>query len=221
MKRLLFPICAFAVALVGAGSASATPILTPGLSVASGGITFTNFTCAFTGSGMSQGSCSSIDVAALTPSPAGIQFSTNLAVLGNSSADASLTFSLASLTGINDIGLDFNSNFFGREINSVTEDVYSALGGNLVGTATVMCGTLTGCAATTSDNIALSGTYSNLYITKDINLSGYTNRSSGTVSIVQQTFDAATPTPEPFSLGMIGGGLAILGLVRIRRNKKA
>jgi hypothetical protein len=80
----------------------------------------------------------------------------------------------------------------------------------------VYCGNLTGCAATTSDNILLSGTYTNLYITKDINLSAYDDRSNGTISIVTQTF---TATPEPISISMIGGGLMALGLARFRKNR--
>jgi hypothetical protein len=217
MKHLLFPLCAFAVALAGAGSASATAITTPGLTVTSGGLTFTNFTCAFTSSGAASGACASFDVTALAPPPPGIQFSSALSVLNVASADAALTFNVASTSAISAVGLSFNSNFLGLDVNSVTEDVYTAQGGTLVGTATVFCGTVTGCAATTVDDVTLNGSYTSLYITKDINLSGFAAGAFGSISIIQQTFTSATP--EPISVSLIGGGLALFGLARLRKSK--
>ena len=102
------------------------------------------------------------------------------------------------------------------DVNSVTEDVYTALGGTLVGTANVYCGSISGCSATTTDSIALSGTYNSLYITKDISLIAANDMSSGSTSIVQQTF---TATPEPISLSLMGAGLALFGLARVRKSK--
>lgn len=216
MKRLLLPVCALAIAMVGAGSAAATTITTPGLSVTSGGLTFSNFSCAFNGSGMNAGACSTIDVASLGSNPTGIQFSTNLAVLGVSSADAALAFNLTSAQSITSVGLSFNSNFLGMDVNSVTENIYDAVNGALVGTMTVHCGVNTGCASTTVDSVNLNGAYTSLYVTKDINLSSFDSASSGTTSIVTQTF---TATPEPMSVAMIGGGLVLLGVARLRKNK--
>lgn len=217
MKCLKTPLLAAAVALVGAGLAAASPITTPGLTVTSGPLTFSNFTCSFNASGNYAGACSTISVDALTPQPTGIQFSTNLAVLGVSSADAALTFNLTSTQGISNVGLSFNSNFLGMDINSVTENVYTSNGGALVGSAVVHCGVITGCAATTTDSIALNGSYTSLYITKDINLASFDGNSSGTTSIITQTF----ATPEPMSMSLIGAGLAVLGLARVRKNRKA
>jgi hypothetical protein len=220
MKHFLLPICTLAVALVGAGSAMATPVTQAGLTVISGGLTFSNFTCAFSGQGTFTGACDSISVTALTPQPAGIQFSSDMAVIGGpSGADAALTFNVNSTTGINAVGLSFNSTFLGLDVNSVTEDVYSAQGGSLVGTATVSCGAISGCSSTTTDDIALSGMYNSLYITKDISLiagsGGY-----GSTSIVQQTFTGAVAaTPEPISLSLMGAGLAFIGLARARKSK--
>ena len=214
--KLSLSFCTLAIALVGAVSASATPVTTSGLSVNSGGLTFSNFTCAYTSSGMNMGGCSSLDVSALTPKPAGIQFSTNLSVLGVASADAALAFTVSGSTGINQVGLSFNSNFLGMDVNSVTENIYTAQGGSLVGTMTVHCGVLTGCSSTTVDSVALKGTYTSLYITKDINLSSFAANGAGTTSIVTQSF---TASPEPVSMSLIGGGLLLIGAARLRRNK--
>ena len=170
---------------------------------------------------MSAGSCSSIDVSALSSPPSGIQFSTDLAVLGASSADAALTFSVSAPNGINDVGLSFNSTFLGTDINSVTENIY-AQGGNLVGYGAVFCGPITGCSGSTLSDIALTGTYTDLYITKDINLSSFPSSSGpvaslaadsyGSTSIITQTF-ANTASPEPVSILLTGGGLlSLIGL---------
>ena len=137
MKNRIFTIGSLVVALAGAGSLYGTPITTAGLTVTSGPLTFTNFTCSFNGSGNFAGACSSIDVTPLTPPPPGIQFSTNMSILGVSSADAAIAFSVTDAAGISQIGLSFNSTFLGMVVNSVTEDVYASQGGPLVGTATV------------------------------------------------------------------------------------
>lgn len=219
MKRLLLPLCAFALALGSAGSALAVPVLSAG-TITSGSLTFTNFTCSFNGTNIFTGACSSIDVAALTPQPSGIMFSTDMAVIGGpSGADAALTFNVSSPSAISAVGLSFNSTFEGMDVNSVTEDVYTSLGGTLVGTATVYCGFISGCAATTVDNIMLNGAYDNLYITKDINLIAANGTSSGSTSIITQTF-TTTATPEPISLTLMGGGLALFGLAGLRKRSK-
>jgi hypothetical protein len=105
------------------------------------------------------------------------------------------------------------------DVNSVNEDVYTSLGGNLVGTATVYCGFISGCPATTVDKITLNGSYDNLYITKDISLTAANGTSSGSTSIITQTF-TTTATPEPISLTLMGGGLALFGLAGLRKRNK-
>jgi hypothetical protein len=82
----------------------------------------------------------------------------------------------------------------------------------------VTCGDGPGCLATTTDNISLNGTYTSLYITKDINLSSFNEGASGSTSIITQTF-SGTSTPEPVSLSLMGGGLALIGLVGVRKSK--
>jgi hypothetical protein len=220
MKHLLLPICTLAVAFVGAGCASATPIITQhGLTLNSGAITFSDFTCVFNGTGNNVGGCGDVRVSALTPQPAGLQFSTDLVVVGSrSSADLALAFNASDLSGINSVGLSFNSTFMGMDINSVTEDVYTSVNGPLVGTVTVTCGYLGGCSDTTTKTIALNGTYDNLYITKDINLASFNQGGYGSTSIITQTF-SNTATPEPVSVAMMGVGLAMFGLVRLRKSK--
>ena len=73
-------------------------------------------------------------------------------------------------------------------------------------------------ATTLSDNIALSGSYTSLTIVKDINLSGFAAGDFGSTSFIGQTY-STTSTPEPVSMSLIGGGLALMGLVRLRKNK--
>ena len=220
MKRFNTMIYGLSLALIGAGLASATPILTPGLTVTSGPATFSHFGCTFSNAGMTSGACSQVDVAA-APVPTGLVFSAlDLSTRGISSVDESLFFDVSSTAPISAIGLSFNSSYFGLNVNSVTEDVYtSAAMTDLVGTVTVWCSNITGCSSTTTASIALTGgSYSSLYVDKDIILSGYATTDLGELSIIGQTF-TTTSTPEPVTMSLIGGGLALMGLVRLRRNK--
>jgi len=52
-------------------------------------------------------------------------------------------------------------------------------------------------------------------VEKDISATGGTD-GFATISIVQDTFSQES-APEPVSLGLIGSGLAVLGVVRLRR----
>jgi hypothetical protein len=222
MKCLKVSLLAAAIGLVSSGFASATSITTPGLSVVSGPLTFSDFTCDFTTLGPhANGTCASISVTPLTPPPAGIQLSGPLSVLGISSADAALGFKVTSTSAVSSVGLTFTSVFLGMDVNSVVENVYDgSVSGALLGTATVTgCGALAGCPTTLSDTIALSSASTNLFITKDIQLAGFASGDFGSLSIIDQTFTSALSTPEPVTVSLIGAGLAMFGLVRIRKNR--
>jgi hypothetical protein len=217
MKHCLLPVYALALSLMGAASASATVITTPGLSVVSGPLTFSSFTCSVNGTNLFVADCNAVSAAAIA---GGIMFTSSLSTTGVSSAEAALTFDVADAAGINTVGLTFNSNFLGMQVNSVSEFIYS--GSTLVGTAIVYCGYNTGCLSSTTDLITLSGTYTNLYVTKDINLSGFVSNApatTGSISIISQTYSNVITTPEPVTIPLIGGGLALLGVARLRRRK--
>ena len=127
---------------------------------------------------------------------------------GTAFDDAVLGYSVSSAAGISNVGLSFNGWFDGLAISSVTEDVYN--GNQLVGSAKVSCGAFGGCVKT--DNITLNGSYANLYIVKDINVTAANGVAQA--SYVDQTF---TATPEPGSTALLGSGLlAIAGLLRRR-----
>jgi hypothetical protein len=214
----------FMLVLAGVSTAYASNITTPGLTVSSGGITFSNFTCASSGTGTSNGGCSSITVAGLTPEPAGLEFTTNLSVSGSGTADAVLGFGLSSTSLINTVGLSFTSTFMGMEVNSVAETVYASQNGPVVGYADVICGAVAVCTSAT-DNISLNGDYNSLYVIKDISLVSFDSTgigtqialvSGGTISSITQTY---TEVPEPASF-VLGGGVLLLGLVSRMRNRQ-
>jgi hypothetical protein len=209
MKLFNSMLCGLTLALAGASFASAT-------TVTSGPITF-NFGsdwCTSSTTGMAHADCSSITIT--TPAPGAIDFSSlNAATRGNSTADLTLNFSLTSTSAIDAVGLTFSTVYLGEQVNSVTETVYS--GNTVVGYADVIAGV--GLPTVLSDNIALSGSYTSLTIVKDINLSGFAATDFGSTSFIGQTY-STTSTPEPVSMSLIGGGLALMGLVRMRKSKR-
>ncbi len=187
----------------------------PTLSVA--GLTFNNFSCAVTGEGaQTPSSCDAINVMTITQPGNGIQFSSGFSTSGkNSFTDAEINYNVSSVKGVDTVGLDFNGNFWGRAIASVTETIFND--GVEVGKAYVACGSgNAGCTMT--DNITLTGLFTDLYIQKDIQLDSYARNAGANLSYVDQTFSAA---PEPSSIAMLAGGLlAGVGLLR-RRAKGA
>jgi hypothetical protein len=204
-------LAAVMLTLASVGSASATSVLTPGLSVTSGGLTFSNFTCDSVGSGTHTGGCSSIGVTPLTPQPAGISLSTALSASGVSSVDGVVTFDVSAPMGVNTVGLAMDSTYLGLGVDSVTETVYASLGGPVLGDASVICSSSSGCAGSTSVVIQLSGTYTSLYITKDISLSSYSSDSAASIVAVTQTF---TEVPEPMSIALVGSLLILSFMAR-------
>lgn len=202
-----------AIATVAPAVMHAAPITSnPTLSV--DGYTFSGFSCSVTKGGQLAfpDNCHEINVNTITSPGVGLQISSGFTALSGSFDDAVIGYHLAAESGVSSIGLDFNGIFEGLAISSVTESVFS--GSTLVGFAQVSCGADFGCTRTTT--VSLNGTYNNLYVEKDINVSA--SRMSGAlISTVDQTF---TATPEPSSMALIGSGLlGAFGLLR-RKAKK-
>jgi hypothetical protein len=182
----------------------------PSLSI--NGLNFSGFSCHITKSGIfaDPDHCNDINVDTTTIPGSGIEISSGFTAGAFSFDDAVIRYHVSSTSGINSVGLDFNGTFLGLAISSVTESVFS--GDHLAGMATVAC-SLAGCNLT--DNIALDGSYNDLYIKKDINVSG--SFGVAQISIIDQTF--GTDAPEPASLALFGSGLLGAALLLRRRVK--
>ncbi|MDQ2776303.1 MAG: PEP-CTERM sorting domain-containing protein [Acidobacteriota bacterium] len=183
----------------------------PTLSISN--LTFNDFTCQVSKAGSASGSCGNINVSTMTRPGTGIEFSDGFTALGVGFDDAVLHYHVNSTTGIDNVGLDFNGTFYGYAISSVTESVFDG-SGHEVGFASVACGAYAGC--TRADNISINGTYDDLYVTKDINVSAFLGVAQ--ISYVDQTFSAV---PEPSSIALLGFGLLAASAGLLRRRKTA
>jgi PEP-CTERM motif len=204
-----------------AGSAIAAPI-TSNPTFTNDSLTFSDFTCHITKGGIfaTPDKCSQIDVSGNITPAKGLDIKSSFVAAPLSFDDAVLTYHVHAKAGaISAIELDFDGFFQGLAIASVTETVKDNKG-HIVGYLQVSCSTF---ACERQDppyeafDIPLSGTYTDLYITKDINVTGVLGFAS--TSYIHQGYTVEVPEPGP--LALLGTGLLGIGLFGRRKREAA
>jgi|SRR5579875_238598 len=186
-----------------------------GYSCEIGDLLFSNFT--YTASGSVLIPDSEITVDAVTGPSIGLSFHAPWTAAAGMSSDGTIDFTVTVLGGgdlLEDFGLAQTSGVSGDGSASVAENGCGpapclATGGSIYVLTFQDSGERSAQGETTftpSSSVAVE---------KDISVNG--NDGFATISVVQDTFSQVAP--EPMSMGMMGGGLALLGLVRLRRKK--
>src|SRR4051794_10250949 len=216
MRASLFA-AVIAAGLIAGAEAYAAPI-TSNPTINNDGLTFNNFSCHLTKGGIfaTPSDCSQVDVSG-DPSN-GLDITSSFVAAPFSFDDTLLMYHVhANVGAISAIELDFDGFFQGLAIASVTETVKNAQG-TIVGYLQVSCSTF---ACDRQDppyeafDIPLNGAYGDLYVTKDINVTGALGFAS--TSYIHQGY--TTEVPEPASMVLLGTGLLGMGLVRQRHGR--
>lgn len=162
-------------------------------------LTFSNFSYDLTNGSFTTVS-PTVNLVSATPAVT-VVFNPNL----NSNSDLELEFEVTG--GIDGVTLGFNGST--GFVNEVLCTVFTATGvcpqGDQIGT------TLSVTPTNQNASLTLNGSYSDVWVFKDINVG-----SGGGLSEVSQSYIV----PEPMTLSLMGAGLLGVGLIRRRRVRK-
>jgi hypothetical protein len=215
----------FAALVLAASIAVATPTfctaetldnyLATGFSCEIDNLLFSNFTYSDTANATSPIPSTAVNVIPITtPGDEGLEFTAGWSVSTPAEEDSVIGFIVSTVNDadtIDSLDLEFNGHYTGTGTSGVTENYCE--GGLLTS-----CPTTVGQIAVTNPPTVLSITseeftpVNTLQVSKDIVVS---SGSEGTASIsdLNNTYGQV---PEPGTLGLLGGGLVALGLVRRR-----
>lgn len=187
-----------------------------GYSCEIGDLLFSNFS--YTASGDVIIPASEITVDTVTGSSTGLAFHAPWTAAAGMTADGTIDFTVTVLGGGGDLLEDFGL----AQTSGVSGDGSASVAENGCGPAPCLATGGSIYVLTFQDSGARSAqgetTFtpsSSVEVEKDISVNG--NDGFATISVVQDTFSQVAP--EPMSMGMMGGGLALLGLLRLRRKK--
>jgi hypothetical protein len=132
--------------------------------------------------------------------------------------DVTISYTLSTTgPGFAALGLNSNGATSGNGLAQVVEDVYTD--------STEQ--TLLGQISSTSgpSYLIFNGTYSSLFVTKDIQYDTFDPSSSATFSIIDQTYynpgNVPSLVPEPASFAMLGLGLGFVAIAAVRSRRKS
>lgn len=186
-----------------------------GYSCTIGNLLFSDFS--YTASGTNPISASQITVDTVTDDGIGLSFHAPWTAAAGMTTDGTIDFQVSVLNGGNlleDFGLAQTSGVSGDGSASVAENGCGPAPCDATG-GSIYVLTFQDSGARSAQGETTFSPVSSVDVEKDISVNG--NTGFATISVVQDTF---SQVPEPLSMGLMGGGLAIVGLFGVRRRSK-